>query len=306
MSKKKDSPLIFGTDPEFFASMKIDGKDFVVPPAYFRQYLGVGFAPNGTHPIFLEDADNGVKIIEDGVAFELTILPSQKWKDLYDKISYAKKLLSDSILRFFPKDCEPDVKTLPTINFDVERWTKEDEEFQQCLIFGCDTDFDAWKAGKKGKVIDARKHPYRYGGGHIHISGSQAIKDQPILAIQCLTFTTGLAYVLNSDVPELEHLRTYLYGQPGRYRPQAYGKLFNDIPNTDFGVEYRTPSNSWTGNLKQAEQVFKWTEIGIRNLLEGGLGKELIAKFAKEAQEAVVSCDQKVAGEILSYIETRI
>jgi hypothetical protein len=195
---------------------------------------------------------------------------------------------------------------LPTINFEVDRWSQEVEEFQQCLIFGCDTSFDAWNDGKSFPRVNAKKHPYRYGGMHIHISGREIIKEKPMLAIQMLTLTTGLAYVANSKVPELELLRTGMYGKPGNFRPQRYRGLWNDIPNTEFGVEYRTPSNSMADNYEQCEEVFKWTEIGIDNLLPSDLGLDLIKKFAKDAKEAVIKCNQSLARDILSYIETRI
>lgn len=299
--------LVFGTDPEFFASYTKDGKDYVLPPAFFRVYRDLEFTPNESHPIFIDDMDNsGVKVIEDGVAFEFTIRPSQNWKELHDRIQLGRKMTSDLILSKFNEDCETMLKALPTICFDVERWGKEKEEFQQCLIFGCDTSYDAWNEGESFPRVNAKKHPYRYGGMHIHISGREIIKEKPMLAIQMLTLTTGLAYVANSKVPELELLRTGMYGKPGNFRPQRYRELWDGIPYTDFGVEYRTPSNSMADNEEQCKEVFKWTKIGIDNLLPYDLGLDLIKKFAEDAKEAIVKCNQSLAGDILSYIETRI
>jgi hypothetical protein len=61
--------LVFGTDPEFFATYKKDDKDYVLPPAFLRVYRELEFTPNDNHPIFIDDKDSGVKVIEDGVAF---------------------------------------------------------------------------------------------------------------------------------------------------------------------------------------------------------------------------------------------
>src|SRR4030066_707455 len=134
--------LVFGTDPEFFASYNKDGKNYVLPPAFLRVYRDLEFTPDGTHPIFIDDMNNsGVKVIEDGVAFEFTITPSENWKDLYDRIQLGRKMTSDLILSRFNKDCETMLMALPTINFEVDRWKEESEEFQQCLIFGCDTSY---------------------------------------------------------------------------------------------------------------------------------------------------------------------
>lgn len=299
--------LVYGTDPEFFAACLKDGEYSVIPPAWFREYGGVDFIPDIKHPLFIDAMDElGVKVMEDGVAFEETVLPDTNWKNLFERVQIGKKLLSDLILSKFPDICLPDVLTVPTIGYDIERWRKESAEFRMCLIFGCDRDYDAENNNKKSTTINAMKHPFRYGGGHIHVSGSEFIKNEPILAIQSLKMTAGLAAVAFSDVPELDKARTYLYGRPAKYRPQKYSSLFNGIPHTDFGVEYRTPSNRWTNSFEHAQEVFKWVEIGIKNLLEQGLGLELIEKIGKDASEALINCDQPKAKELLSFVEARI
>lgn len=304
MSKKN---LIWGSDPEMFAGYKKDGELFVLPPAWFRVYGGVDYVPDVKHPVFIDAMKElGVLVMEDGVAFEQTIIPSSDWKELFDRINIGKKLLSSQILSKFPNDCLPDVQTVPTINYDVNRWSQEDIEFRMCLVFGCDEDRDAWDFDAPGKVINALKHPFRYGGGHFHVSGSKAIIEEPILAIQNLSMTAGLAAIAFSDSPDLDRARTYLYGRPGKYRPQHYSKSFNRKHNTKAGVEYRTPSNRWTSSFEHASQLFKWAEIGIRNLLEQGLGLELIPHIGQETQDAIVNCDQNKARDILAFVESKI
>ncbi len=299
--------LVYGSDPEFFAGYKKNNEFFVLPPAWFRVYGNVPYEPDIKHPVFLDALDDlGVLVMEDGVAFEFTAIPSTNWRDLFQRIENGKKLLSKAILSKFPDNCEPEVLTMPTINYDVKRWQNENDEFQMCLIFGCDQDKDAWANNKLGKKINALRHKFRYGGGHIHVSGCEEIRNEPMLTIQCLTLTAGLAAVAFSDKPELDKKRTYLYGRPGKYRFQEYSKQFNGIPNTEFGIEYRTPSNNWTSSIEHAEKLFKWVEIGIRNLLESKLGLELIPTIGKDACDAVVNCDQKKALELLSYVEAKL
>lgn len=301
------SQLIYGTDPEFFAGYKKDGMDFVLPPAWFRIYGGVEATNDPKHPVFLDAMKtDGVLIMEDGVAFESTIRPSGNWQELFDRVEFGRTILSKFILSKFPKECDPDVKVLPTINYEVERWSKEKAKMQMCFVFGCDQDFDADANNKGGEEIDALAHPFRYGGGHVHVSGSPMIKQEPILAIQNLKLTAGLAAVAFSDTPDLDRMRTYLYGRPTKYRPQQYKSTFDNIPFTDFGVEYRTPSNSWTKSLSHAGELFKWVEIGIRNLLEGGLGKELIPVIGVQASEAIINCNQPLAKELLQYVEAKL
>jgi hypothetical protein len=302
--------LVFGSDPEFFAGYMQNNELFVKPAAYFRKFLNVpAMAPESKHPVFIDKMNElGILIMEDGVAFEETILPDTNWENLFNRINLGKKILSDEILSKFPDECLPEVQTVPTIKYDVDRWQqyKKDPFFMQSMIFGCDRDYNALDYKTKNRVVNALKHWWRYGGGHIHISGSEWIKKEPILAVQSCIFTGGLAAVAFSDAPELDKARTFLYGKPDRYRPQEYNKLFNGIPNTDFGIEYRTPSNRWTNSYEHAAQLFKWLEIGIKNVLEGGLTLELLNKIGKESCEAILECNQPLAKELLSYVESRI
>lgn len=308
MSEK--STLVFGSDPEFFAGYVQENNLFVKPAAYFRSFLGIKVKnPDDKHPIFIDQMESdGVIVMEDGVAFEETVRPDTDWTKLFERIQFGKKLLSEKILSLFPDECLPETQTVPTINYDVTKWQqyKKMPEFMMSMIFGCDRDYDAFAPKVKQPVINALKHNKRYGGGHIHVSGSAKIKEEPILAIQSLCLTSGLAAVAFSDVPELDKERTFLYGRPGKFRPQQYKGLFNNMPFTDFGVEYRTPSNRWTNSFEHAKEIFKWVEIGIHNLLEDGLALELIEKIGEETQDAIISCNQPVAKELLAYVESRI
>lgn len=296
--------LLFGTDPEVFAGSTQNGVLEVVPPALFRVSGLESDNRNPKHPVFIKKG--GVSVIEDGAAFEFTITPSTDWKTLFDRVQKAKALLKSEILEKFTNLCDGNVHSLPTISYNTERWKEYGEEFEMALIFGCDADYDVWNGVKKSVTIDAREHPYRYAGGHIHVSGSEAIKENPLLAVECLATTVGLACVINTEVPELERLRTGLYGRPTKFRPQEYGKLFNNIPNTDFGIEYRTTSVSWTNSLKMAEDVFKWLKIGINSLLEEGLGNEIIPNIRNDVTNAIVNCDKTLASQLLKTVEERI
>lgn len=301
---KSNSKLLFGTDPEVFAGANIDGNLEVVPPALFR-VMGLPIAkPDDRHPVFVKEKN--VAIIEDGAAFEFTVTPATDWKTLFDRVQEAKNLLAKSILGNFTNICDGQVHSIPAIAYNTNRWKDYGEEFEMALIFGCDADYDVWEGMKKSVEIDAREHPYRYAGGHIHVSGSKAIKESPLVAIECLAATVGLACVANTPVPDLERLRTGLYGRPTKFRPQEYGKLFRGIPDTDFGVEYRTPSVSWTNSQEAAENVFSWLEIGIRNLLEGGLHKNLLPKIRKEVTNAIVNCDKALAQDLLSLVQQKV
>ncbi len=302
-----DRTLVIGGDPEFFAGYKKDGKLYVLPPVWFRVYGNFPVKPDEKHPVFIDAMDKyGVLVMEDGAAFEETVKPSLNWEELFERIQIGKELLAKHVLSNFPNDCEQEVFTHPTIRYEVDRWVQEKREFQNCNRFGCDQDYDAGNNNAPGKVVNALKHPERYGGGHYHLSGRESIKLDPIAAIHCQMISGGLASIAFSNNLALNKRRTFLYGKPEKYRPQEYKKLFEGIPHTDFGVEYRTVSNEWTSNFEMAQNLFKWAKIGVFQLLETSLGMELYNEIKVEARKAILGADKGMATQLLSYVESRI
>lgn len=288
---------MWGADPEVFASYEKDGKNYVLPPVYFRHVLHRKVEPDDKHPIFVR-RDN-FYVHEDGVAFEVSVRPADDWKELFYNLQESYKALETNILKDHLDVCDGKVHVSPTINYEWERWIEYPEEFQLCNLFGCDRDFDAFDIERDAQVQHVETHPLRYGGGHIHGSGSDKALEDPILAVKLLAMTAGCAATAYSDVPKLEKLRTYLYGRPGRFRPQEYA-------DGTFGIEYRTPSNTWTKNINIAEKVFEWFRTGIDVLLEKGLGKELLPELVEPTVKAILNSNQKLALQVLNRIEERI
>lgn len=295
------SKIVFGADPEYFASVEKDGQLFAVPPYIFRKDWGVEtITDDPRHPIFMEV--NGVKIHEDGAAFEMSLSPSENWKELFERISLAREYFAKEFLSKF--DVIPELKALPSIHWDVDGWnSRADDEFKMATEFGCDPDRDAFNTRARERVFDASLHPWRYGGGHIHFSGVEEIKESPVIAVKCLALTAGLGAVIMSDVPHLERERVFRYGKPGKYRVQKYGKLFNEIPNTDVGIEYRTLSNRWTGSFEVASEVFRLAEFGINELLVKKGFSKISDDVIQEACEAITNFDQEKARQVLSVVE---
>jgi hypothetical protein len=150
----------------------------------------------------------------------------------------------------------------------------------------------------KARVLDVHKHPERYGGGHIHISGSNLFEIEPILAVKCLAITLGQAAIAFSDTPNLEHDRTFLYGRPGKYRVQHYG-------DGTIGIEYRTPSNRWTSDIDFAKKIFEWAQIGV-DLLESQLAVELVDELGEVSAQNIINTYQFGSQEVLNRISERI
>lgn len=296
--------LIWGADPEAFSVYKVDGELNALPPYYFRKILGVPASDDPKHPVFISSKD--FKLHEDGAAFEMTIKPSFSPKEVWDSIQECASAADAQILGQFSDECSPILRFLPSVGWQVERWKNMPEDFFMSTRFGCDPSQDAWNLSKKSSVIDASLHPWRYGGGHIHISGSEYLAEDPILGIRCLSVTAGCAAIAFSDVPDLEKFRTFEYGVPGNFRIQRYGKKNPFGPEYAVGAEYRTISNRWCSDWNLAKEIFTWAEIGIRNLLEGGLHNEILEITGEPAQTAILECNQGLAKEILSYIQERI
>jgi hypothetical protein len=303
--------LVYGTDPEFFAIYKRDGQTYALPPIYFRENLGVKASDHPRHPVFFSMKKGGIfgKWHEDGAAFELAISPQKSWEELFDSVTEAIRLMNERIISHISAstgECEPSLVALPTVGWDVKRWMDAGMDFEMATRFGCDPDQNAFNTVARCEVEDASLHPYRYGGGHIHFSGIPGLADRPLPAVFSLAFTAGLAGVVSTSVPDLERMRTYLYGKAGKFRVQEYGKLFNGIPFTDKGIEYRTLSNSWTANKEAAKFIFEWAERGLTHLFQKNLIDELFKKLSKDVQTAILEYNQPLARELLAHIESKI
>lgn len=291
---KKD--LKFGSDPEFFAAYGEETDLHVLPPVVLRTDFDAPFEDNGRHPIFARYGDTIVH--EDGGAFEMSTPPVHDWKEMWKTLHQVRDDFGKDVLSKYPV-CNPLLYSLPAMNWQVERWLDRGPEFKLSTLFGCDADEDVFNMRAKCKVLDASTHSWRYAGGHIHISGIPEIEKYPLQAVKSMVFTAGLAATAYTDVPELEKERLFLYGRPGKFRIQNY-------PNGEVGIEYRTPSTRWTEHFGLAEKIFTWAEIGMRNLLQGGLLGDLEDSIMKDAKDAIMTVNQKKAKNLLAFIETKV
>jgi len=292
-----EEKIKWGADPEFFSAYEIDGNKYVLPPVILRADYGFKIKENGRHPIFAEYGETFVH--EDGAAFEMSTPPSNDWRKIWSTVNDAKDSFSKDVLSKFPDVCLPQLFSLPAMNYHVSRWMDRGPEFHLATIFGCDPDHDVYRMQKRCEVLDASEHPWRYAGGHIHASGLQSIIDKPLQAVRSMVITAGVAATAYTDVPDLEKERLYLYGRPGKFRIQKYS-------NGEAGIEYRTPSTRWTEIYSLAEKIFSWAEIGLMNLLKGGLLEEIAHTVEEDAKDAILSVDKEKAVQILDFISEKI
>jgi len=294
-TKLKD--ITFGTDPEWFAGKtEADGKVWVVPAPFFMLRLGLEHTEDKKHPVCFENEQ--VKLHQDGAAFEGTFkaFPGGNWRGMLTSVYSAEDILSCILARF--PDHTDGIAILPTIDYDWAKWLEMGEDIAAANEFGCDRDWNAFDEFEKAVVIDATKWPERYGGGHVHTSGHPLMAENPKLCIRILAATVGATATLMSPVPELEKRRTFLYGKSGKFRPQKY-------PDGSIGIEYRTPSNTWTDpmNFSMAEAIFHSYEVAVERYMNNpGEAEAMLENMSSYINEAIVNADQALASDILAYV----
>lgn len=283
--------LTFGSDPEVFASYIKGGKEFVEPAIIFRLEKGVKATKiKSPHPIFINKGD--LKIIEDGVAFEFTLPPSNNGKNLYTSISRCIEMTGEIVNKF-----GYNISNKPVINFDCDRFNNNyGHEIIMSMIFGCDPDRDAIEEFYFPNLIDARFHPYRYGGGHFHIGSmndniAEFIKQYYQPFIKLLAILVGNLVIANSPYPELEKKRAEIYGRPGRFRIQKWG------------IEYRTPSNSWITNQELLDKMIENSRKAFILLQNPSEGRKIINELLQPTIEAIRMGNKKKSMKILEYIK---
>jgi len=227
----------FGTDPEVFV---VDNDGQCIPPAALREDFGVNFVDEKT---ILEEDD--WKIIEDGAATEINIMPSNNIDTINDRIYRALR----GIKSFVAENFDLNTTVYPTVPFDTKKyWEERDESFRDCVRFGCDPDLDVY-SGQFSKEIAADNVPERFGGGHIHMQAPlddlAFFEDKYFHVARLMDILVGNTCVAikrpDKNWYEAEMKRLKFYGKPGKIRLQEY-------PDGTKGIEYRTPSNFWITN----------------------------------------------------------
>lgn len=307
MSRKTVSKLNFGFDPEIFLVYQdtkdydnFISNDFVMSPAILHKYNGLPFlTPDLKHPVLA--GSERVKLVMDGVAVEINSRePIRTGREIRDLLDESLALAEDLAIAY---DLEVCIK--PVVNFDYKRFYTEEVEsdisIMQGLIFGCDRDEDAFDQDFSCDTLDVSSHPYRYGGGHFHISNIPKLEAGDFyLNARALTqlcaITAGNYAVITAQYPELEQLRSSYYGKAGKYRPQIYSSGIH-------GVEYRTPSNNWMNlNEDELDLFLEMFRTSVDWYLNKEKGKRMLEQYLYPTLEAIKKQDRNVSQYVLSDI----
>ena len=283
------SNLTFGTDPEVSAVYYKDKEMYVQPAPYFRiEMEAPAEKANTKHPVHVDKY--GISIIEDGVAFEFLVPPTKDYNDMFDSIQFGLSELSSLLSKY-----DHHISVEPTLNYEIERFLDVDDAYKMCLMFGCDPDKDAILKNYVCKVIDALRHPYRYFGGHFQIGcldarGRRLIQTHYEPFIKMCAIFIGNSVMARARKPELEQIRAKLYGQPGRYRIQPWG------------IEYRTPSNSWITNRATMAKMFRGAQVAFRLLQTPKEGKAVIKDYLTETITALGTANAELSQDIIEAV----
>lgn len=159
---------------------------------------------------------------EDNVMVEFNIPPSKNMGGFTNAVQTALEIIKQKVekLGYLLSDS-------PELVFSHRSLVSS-----QAKQFGCAPDFNAHAAGEtyprmNPEALRTKNGEWRFAGGHIHIGYTSNVP--PFVAASFADVFLGLRSVGH----DIQHERRKHYGQPGRYRPTAYG------------IEYRTLSNYW-------------------------------------------------------------
>jgi len=289
----------YGTDPEVFSAINLNGRDVAVSPAILEKFSGLKYLYQDKlqkHPVYIEN--NYYSWMQDGVAWELTLKnPLNSGKEMFEILNESTFILEEFLKNLDFQGKEIKLIKKPVIDLDKEMYLPylNEKKIYQGFIFGCDPDQDAFEKEYSCKRIDAKEHNFRYGGCHLHFSGEKELSYE-IPAIKLLAIFVGNYYISKSKFLNLDKIRGKIYGKACRYRKQSY-------PNGEKGIEYRTPSNSVLSfSEKEFENLFEMANIALDYLKNPKKGIEIIKNYLEDTVKAITMADKILSEEILNSI----
>jgi len=275
-----------GTDPEFMLADRTGNVVSAIPVLGRDKY----------DPIVL--SDEGVKVYYDNTMIETNTVPADSKDSFIANIRDTFERIHGVIGNDFS------VLAVPSNYF-----TEDECLHPDAMVAGCSPEFCAY-AGEACYPPEF-EDTFRSAGGHIHIGRTDFAKygedeaeengefllavDSKRNAIKLMDIFVGCPLtLLDNSAASIERKR--LYGKAGRFRP------------TDYGVEYRTPSNFWLSSPKTAELIWDLTmlalEAGKANSVESAdFDRAFNAINNNDAETATAIVEKYVPAEIREQID---
>jgi hypothetical protein len=268
-----------GADVEFFLKEKDSGK---LVSAY-------GIVP-GTKDAPYPVPKGAVQV--DGMAVEFNINPAFSAEEFLDNVNTVMAWLKDFLPNY-------DFVISPVAEFGKELIESQPKIARE---LGCMADYDAY-TGKKFPSPNSDVD-FRTAAGHIHIGWTNdaegwtkhvdPLNATHFEACQWLTLSldqhVGMVSTLmcGRDNYEAEKKRRSLYGKPGAFRPKSYG------------VEYRTPSNSWVKEDRWVLWVYESVINSFKAMLKDAESRTNVY-YDKRAKTIIEEIDVTTLKYLLNF-----
>lgn len=252
----KLSEVTIGADPELFVQ-----KDGIFLSGHTFP-CGTKEAPRKTH-------HGAVQV--DGLALEFNVNPSKTKRQFIKNLQSVLKDLNAIVDEVNP-GCI--LVAEPVAPFSMEFLNALPDHVKQ---LGCNPDFSAYSMDVN--VPPNAETPFRTGSGHVHIGWTAGVSEGDVdHFIECADIVKQLDYFVG--LPSLKYdpdgQRRELYGKAGCFRPKSYG------------LEYRTLSNKWVGDVDLQGHVFDCVMRGLRAY---DAGIRVADEYGLVAQEAIDTSD---------------
>lgn len=230
--------LAVGSDPEAF--LFVNGKPM----------SAIGLVPGSKDSPYNISDHESVQV--DNVAIEFNIKPTLDPDEFHESLVTCASWMNEHLSKINPLI---QVRFTPSAEFDSSELTS-----RAARTFGCDPDFNAW-TGMINPRPKADSPNLRSCGGHIHIGFDVPKGMDDARLIRLMDEHVGLYTAAICG----DKRRMSLYGKAGAFRTKSYG------------VEYRTPSNTWLNDISYIREVFRRINLAIDAYNEG-LDADFIVK----------------------------
>jgi len=235
MKKRPCEPQI-GADIEVFLYDNV--KDRVIPcVGHIDGTKDKPFEPKGYK--------KGFALQEDNVMLEYNIPPAKTDNTWVNRFDRARDMITEHL----PEDCSYVIKS-------EHKFMPSELTSPQAQVIGCEPDFSAYDGGEI-RAFAGVLGQERSCGGHIHLGGDFNCPD-----FVAALFSDLFLGVLGGTRPQRANSRTEWYGMPGIFRPKPYG------------IEYRTPDNTWTSHNDTIHNV--------------GYYALMLARFLTQTEAAII------------------
>lgn len=223
--------LIVGADPEFFLSNRDTGA--FVSATEIETIWG-----NKQYPQPLE-CGGAVQI--DGTALEVNVVPAHSEDEFFNNV----QAVMEEVASLLPHHLE--ISPFVVAKFEPTYFDQMIPE--EAKLFGCSPDRDVYRGRKRPPHVLTSAPNHRMAGGHIHIGMPMLAGNEDMIKL----LVSNLDRYIGSSMLKYDWdtERRKFYGAPSIIR------------DTDYGIEYRSPSNAWLVSENYIRDIYRQTRKAV-------------------------------------------